>query len=328
MKMSITRVKDAFKKYKVLVYVALYLMLTVLILNIFIESYTELRALDFSAMEFDIEYLFFYILVTVIALLLFALSWHYCLKAFGVHTSLKSNVLIYLQSQKGKYIPGKIALIAIKINKSRKLGVPLNEASFASAFELGVQMYVMLIIGGFSIVYLANSGMNLIEDNYWVPLVGLAFLVPFIFHPSVFRFVVKSIYRILGKEMPSFSFDIKHFVVVLLIKLVGTVLNGFGLFLIINVFYPIETREVLFVISSSSLGFLIGLISVFAPSGVGVRETALIYILKTIIPVSICLASTLLLRVALLVVEIIVIVIAHLIPLNRNEITTYGKKYI
>lgn len=92
------------------------------------------------------------------------------------------------------------------------------------------------------------------------------------------------------------------------------------MFYAIRVVYSLEYQNFIFVISSGTMAFLIGLVTVFAPSGVGVRDSILIYLLGIIMPLPIALVATVLIRILAVLSEFFLIGLAYLVDLKNNKV--------
>jgi hypothetical protein len=82
------------------------------------------------------------------------------------------------------------------------------------------------------------------------------------------------------------------------------VLFGVALFVFIRSFYPLEWGYVLFLAGAFSFASMLGILALFAPSGLGVREGVLALFLRRIMPESVALVVSVASRVWVTLVEL------------------------
>jgi hypothetical protein len=100
-------------------------------------------------------------------------------------------------------------------------------------------------------------------------------------------------------------------------------LNGLLGFFIINMFYTVSFDKIFYIIGTTSWAFLIGLLNVFAPSGIGVRDGILIGFYSYLIPAPLALAVAITIRILVTSVEWSLIGIAFLIKPEKLKIEGY-----
>ena len=91
------------------------------------------------------------------------------------------------------------------------------------------------------------------------------------------------------------------------------VVEGIGFYLFVDSLYPVSTKYILFLTGALAISTTLGLIAIFAPSGLGVREGALVYLLSLIMPSPVAVIISLLTRLWMTLIEMGLIGVVYLI---------------
>jgi hypothetical protein len=101
---------------------------------------------------------------------------------------------------------------------------------------------------------------------------------------------------------------------------VNWLLFGVALYVFIKSFYPLELSSILYLTGAFSFASMMGIVAVFAPSGLGVREGILALFLNQVMPTSVGLVVALASRVWLTIIELLAAgVVLGLIRTRRIE---------
>lgn len=217
-----------------------------------------------------------------------AYIWLVILRGLGA-TKLKRNlhnlVYVYAKAWLGRYIPGTAPWILGKIYFASKHGIPKNKLAVSSLLEASLQVVVTIAV---SLILLSFSAqLGVIDDSTKLYMVLALFGCIIFLVPSVFNYLISLAYRLLRKK----HLDAEHLVsgkIVAkggLLYIVGSTLTGLSLFFISKAIYPaLGYDTLLFVIAATNLAGAVGMLAIFVPSGIGVRETVLIVLLSMIMP--------------------------------------------
>lgn len=216
-----------------------------------------------------------------------AYIWVIILRGLGAKNLRLSWPLlfVYAKSWMARYIPGTAPWILSKIYFASKHGISKNKLAVSSLLEAALQIVSLL---AFSLFILAIDTHTIkINDTtkilLWICLAGLIILL----YPRIFNFFISIAYRITKRK----SFSREHYVnnktVIkgIVLYLIGSVINGVGMFFIAKAVYePLAYDQLLFVIGAGSLAGSLGMLAIFAPSGIGVRDGIQLALLSLIIP--------------------------------------------
>lgn len=246
--------------------------------------------------------------------------WVFILKEFGqkINNYWELN-FVYAKAWLGRYIPGKIAWIGGKIYFGSQQGLDIKILTLGSLLESIIQVTASLVLGLF-IVSLHKKGI-LGPKLILFSLISLIVLLISIF-PPFFNRVVNVVYKVLKKEEIEVKYEFRF----------GTLLKTFMIFVIINIFMGIPltlicksvspTFDIIpnffFIVGVSSLAGSIGILAVFAPSGLGVREGVLAVFFSALFPKEIVLVILILMRLTTTIVDLVFYLISKEILVIRK----------
>ena len=224
----------------------------------------------------------------------------------------------------GRYIPGKVAMIFGRINFFERLGLSKKALTISTLYE---NFFLVIVSIALSIPAL---GAALDRDgNAMSHLVsGIAFIILsliFIGSPLFEKSFLLAL-KIFKREPPNRSLFLTkgQILAVLPYAFVVVFSTGCALFALLRSFAPLEWTiyNVAMVTSAYAFASAAGILALFAPSGIGIREGVAAYILGGCLHLvdPVVLVMTLVLfRVELMVVEFTLLGVAWLITDRRNS---------
>jgi len=244
-------------------------------------DYSELQFRDLKAS----------ILPAAAAVLFFMLSfffrciaWKLTFSNFGYPLTLRSVGRILALSDLGRYIPGKIATVGGVLYLAAKEGVPPRTSGTVMFINLVIPLLVASIIFALSLLFL-DFRINL-SPALWsiagIVLLGSTVLL----QPPLFNRLSSFLHRIVKRGQfkctVSYSFLNQNASIVI----ISWILQGLAFFLIAQAFFEIPNPSLPYFIGGNAIAFMIGLISIFAPAGIGVKEGILYVVLIQTLPSS------------------------------------------
>jgi uncharacterized membrane protein YbhN (UPF0104 family) len=95
--------------------------------------------------------------------------------------------------------------------------------------------------------------------------------------------------------------------------IISWVIGGVGFYLFVDSVYPVAPPYILFLTGALAISSTLGLIAIFAPSGLGVREGALVYLLLLMMPAPVAVIISILTRIWMTLIEIGLIGMVYLL---------------
>lgn len=217
--------------------------------------------------------------------------------------------LAFIFGYVGRYIPGKIAIFIGRINFLSKLGFSKKSIVIATLYENLLTVISALAIGT-PVLFLMGKEGDLTVEMLWIAgflLIAMVFLLSPLFERMFFIFL-----RLLKKEAPVESIFLKSNEVMssFLLMSVSFVFMGVAFFFfcksIAGANLEINMFNMFYISASYLFAGAIGILALFAPSGIGVREGVVFFLLAqrpNIMPEESVLLAVISFRFLLIVVE-------------------------
>lgn len=231
------------------------------------------------------------------ALLLMSATWVRTLQQMNPAVRYSPALLgVYSKSWLGRYLPGKVTWLAGKMHFASHLGIPMSQLGVGSILEVGVQILSQSILALVLILLTGNAAALPAELQvlmYPALAVGLLVLLP-----PVFNRLVSLVFRLLKKEQrANLQFSPRSLAELAGLYALAFLGQGVGYALIITaVTGPLPFAELVFAVASVGLSVLAGILAVFAPGGIGVRDGLSALMLSAIMEPQLAVLCALLLR--------------------------------
>ena len=245
--------------------------------------------------------------------LVFVFGWMRILADWGIHISYPAALRAEMVSMLAKYVPGGVWTPAARVVAARRAGI--TDAALVTAsilVEAGISAVAGVIVFVISLAWVKGVNAPI------APLVAFAVVVAVLLHPRVFRPLAARVLRRLGQaELPPFRSSTMIF---LLLFYCGTwVIGGVALWLLLrSVGAHPGAESIVFLGGTAAVGAIVAVLAIFAPSGLGPREASMYGLMLAIAGQGAALGATVLNRVAITLVEVLLLVIGGLV-LRRSE---------
>ena len=216
------------------------------------------------------------ILCVWISFFLLVELWRESLEACGSKLKYRLAWSTWYRTLLVKYIPGKVwavvGLVYFTIRKGET-----SEKSAAAAV-----LWTAMSFPGLSFVFLITVPFWRIFPSQYIIIIAILIIVlmAFTIHPKVFYPALNLALRKVGKPQINPKVKYSGLFRLFLISSVVCLLNGIAFVIFVHSLTLLELHDFPVLIGSFSLSFLFGLISVFAPAGIGVREGVLLAVLS------------------------------------------------
>lgn len=260
-----------------------------------IRNVSEISRHDFQLSYPQLLYGFLSIVLAFIGMLL---VWNRLAGSLGLRAHWLTAARGFFVSQLGKYVPGKIGLYLVRIDAYE--GHPKSKVALAITFE-----YLANFAAGCLLVF---AGFALAPDEEAAQLRGFfaagAGVLLLLLWP---RFLISAANRILlwlGRSpidhVPSYWF---------ILQLVGAyvvvgLFHGLGFYFVIGALTPLSLHHYPLLTAVNYAAGLAGMVAVFAPSGIGVREAVFFLLLPHYVPLPVVIVGVLLARLVNTAVEL------------------------
>lgn len=253
--------------------------------------------------------------VYIVNQLLAVTIWSWMVGRFGRRPSYRDSVAVCGRAWIGRYLPGKLWVVGGKVVLGARLGIPKRILGVVSLTELAL---ILLVCGTFGTGFLLAASLMGVPELPIVP-VALALLAGFIaITPPVFRRVLNAIARVMRRR------PLEPDEVLSGRSLFGASLRWFAMAAFGSTIWvcylaallPPEsiTPELMcLAIGAGPIGAILGMVAIFAPAGIGVREGTQATLLSILIPAEEAIALALLARMVNIVGDVCFFLLASLL---------------
>ena len=243
----------------------------------------------------------------------FVFGWMRILADWDIRISYSGALRAEMVSMLAKYVPGGVWTPAARVVAARRAGVTDGALVTVSMLvEAGISAVAGVLVFVVSLAWVDGANAPI------VPLVAFAVVVGALLHPRVFCPLASRILRKLGyRELPPLRTSTTLF---LLVFYSATwLIGGAALWLLLrSVGAHPEASSIVFLGGTAAVGAIVAVLSVFAPSGLGPREASMYGLMLAVAGPGAALGATVLNRVAITVVEVLLLVVGGLV-LRRGE---------
>ncbi len=272
------------------------------------DNWNQVRDASFTFKVFP------FILSTLIFVLSYFIqvwAWYLVTLRLEIALSPLETLESWFYSQLGKYLPGKIWLVLGRFYFYRSKGKSKKNITAA----LYVEMVTMFSAAGliFLAVLVVHREIGLFhswEEFGW--LVLLLFFGLFFLHPRVLQEILNWFLVRWKREPISLSVSYAHILWILCVCLLSWIAGGIGFYLFIVSFYSVASGTIPFLTGALAASSMLGLVAIFAPSGLGVREGALVYLLSFVMATPVAVIISILTRMWMTLIEIGLIGVVYL----------------
>jgi len=245
--------------------------------------------------------------------LVFVFGWMRILADWGIHISYPAALRAEMVSMLAKYVPGGVWTPAARVLAARRAGV--TDAALVTVsilVEAGISAVAGVVVFVVSLAWVKGV------DAPIAPLIAFAVVVTVLLHPRIFCPIASRVLRKLGHgSLPPLRTSTMGF---LLLFYCGTwVIGGTALWLLLrSVGAHPGAESIVFLGGVAAVGAIVAVLAVFAPSGLGPREASMYGLMLAITTQGAALGATVLNRVAITLVELLLLVVGGLV-LRRTE---------
>jgi hypothetical protein len=231
--------------------------------------------------------------------LLFAVGWWWLLAAFRIRVGYGVALQAEMASMLAKYIPGGVWTPLARIVWLRRAG-GVSDTSFVVSsilLEAGLSAVAGILV--------FTAGLAAVDavDAPLVPLFAFAAVTAILLHPRIFTALARVIFRRFDAPAPA------RLPYRILVGLLGYyaftwLVGGTALYLLLRSLDADPGVDTIpYLGGAAAVGAIVAVLTIFAPSGLGVREASMYALLVVVVPAPAALGATVLNRLAITLVE-------------------------
>lgn len=226
--------------------------------------------------------------------------WRMTSIASGITASWLTDSKAWVLSRLGRYVPGKIPAVLLRLGvysegSRRKAGSAMIVEAASTLFASSV--FVLLIVASTPGVLNGAAKVALILTGIVAASVSFSNLVPY---------VGSRLWRRLGKDPELWQYPSPLMVLKLSAgQVLVMLLHGTSLFLVLSAVGPVSSSYFLLITGIYYCAGLLGIVALFAPGGLGVREGALLAMLPLVADLPAVIVATVVIRLVATLGEVV-----------------------
>ena len=246
--------------------------------------------------------------------LVFVWGWMRILADWGIRITYPGSLRAEMVSMLAKYVPGGVWTPAARVVAARRSGVTDGGlVTMSILVEAGISAVAGVIVFVISLAWVKG-----VDAPVW-PLVLFAVVVTALLHPRIFCPLASKVLHKFGRP-PLPPLRTSTMGMLLVFYCVTWVIGGVALWLLLeSVHARPEASSIVFLGGTAAVGAIVAVLAVFAPSGLGPREASMYGLMLAIAPKGAALSATVLNRVAITVVEVLLLVVGGLLLRMHHE---------
>lgn len=255
----------------------------------------------------------------VLSILFYALSyfiqlwaWYFITMKMDIALPYQETLGNWFYSQLGKYLPGKVWIFLGRFHFYQSKGKSKKAISIALYFETLTAIVAAGFISFITLIFFKGTRQVYSGIPFWWLIFPFIFAFVFL-HPRVLQKILNWVFMKFKRESISLSVSYSDILCVLFICILSWLVGGGGFYLFIDSVFPIPSTHILFLTGALAISSTLGLIAIFAPSGLGVREGALVYLLSFMMVTPVAVIVSIVTRIWMTLIEIGLIGMVYLI---------------
>ena len=248
----------------------------------------------------------------------YGLIWRAVLARLSSHLGLRTCLRIYLASEFVRYIPGNVWHVLTRILWVGKYGVSRPVAFASMAIELITKLAAGILVFSISLLFWQDFGKvgSLLQGSL-LDILGVASIIALFIglHPRVLNGVLNWALRRMKREPIQLTLRYSDILFITLAWCASWIVAGTAFYVLLLALWPVAPIVAWPIcIGIYAIAWDIGFVSFITPSGLGIREAAIVALFALALPLPTGLASiiALLSRLVSTLAEAVCVSIAYL----------------
>lgn len=268
-------------------------ILIIIVLFYFIGKslFKNWHSVNAAKLKFNVAYLILSYIFMYATFLLIAYTWKRSLTIIKEHISFLAALRVNALATLPKYAPGKVWGILGKVYLAKKEGI----SEHGCVVTISLETILYLLSGIILFLFTASSvAKGRIPYTIYIFLIPICFII---IYPPVLISITNFFLRLFKRPLVDFMPNYIQMLELLLLYTLSWVLQGIGVFFLINSFYHINFKILLTISGLHAFSWVVGFLSIITPGGLGVKEGVFSYFASFLMPAGIAALVALLVRI-------------------------------
>lgn len=218
------------------------------------------------------------VVVLVGSMMVMALGWHAALRELGAPLSPWHAQRIWIVTNFLKYLPGKVWLVIARILHCQRHGIPKVVTLTSFAYEYVLFMASGILVAACTVPFWLQRGEA--RPYGWTLLLVPATLIGF--HPAIFGPLLNRALKLVKRPPLARQIPFPRLLLLLLLFSGAWLLFGLAFCLLVTAVQPMPLAAWPTLGGAFVASWVLGLLVIFTPGGLGVREGMLIMVLSSL----------------------------------------------
>jgi hypothetical protein len=209
-----------------------------------------------------------------------ALGWDLTLRFLGYRIGVGRAQVAWGQPLLARYVPGSVLYVLGRVLLSERAGVPRRITIASIVYEQAISATSGI---AFAAYFLISHPDLQGQPLRWAVLLLIPLAIV-VLHPRVFGPLANRLLRAFGREPLPGVISLRGVIALILFYMVNWGVVSLGIYCVARSVSSIPFSEVLTVGSAQAVGYVAALVTLVAPAGLGVRDAAFAWAVKSAVP--------------------------------------------
>jgi hypothetical protein len=242
-----------------------------------IDQWSEIQD---EGVHFHVGWLIPAILILPFFFVLSAYGWDLTLRFLGYRIGFGRAQVAWGQPLLARYVPGSVLYVLGRLLLSERAGIPRRITITSIVYEQAVSATSAVVVASYFIIKHPDLQK---EPLRW----GVLLLIPaaiVVLHPRVFGPLTNWALRKFGREPLPVFVPLHGIIALIAFYMVNWAVVALGLYCVARSVTFIPFEDVLLVGAAQAIGYVAALVTLIAPAGLGVKDAAFAWAMKSALP--------------------------------------------
>jgi uncharacterized membrane protein YbhN (UPF0104 family) len=242
------------------------------------------------------------------------LIWHLVVRRMIGRFPVHADLLSWMSSLLGKYLPGKVFLLFGRVYFYRGSGATTGQVSLCFLIEACCSGLATLLVFGSAVTWQRTAALGVLKPV----MAAVAAVLLIATHPAVLRAGINAVLRLAKRPELEIRLRWRDVLGWTLLLSVNWLILGAGFYLLLRAIIDVPPTLYLFVTGAFAVAGIVGVLVLFAPSGIGVREGVMTFVLSAVLPAGVAAVAAILARVWMTLAEALCSGVALFVARGRS----------
>jgi hypothetical protein len=242
-----------------------------------IDQWSEIQD---EGVHFHVGWLIPAIVILPFFFVLSAYGWDLTLRFLGYRIGFGRAQVAWGQPLLARYVPGSVLYVLGRLLLSERAGIPRRITITSIVYEQAVSATSAVVVASYFIIKHPD-----LQGQPW--RWGVLLLIPAaitVLHPKVFGPLTNWALRKFGREPLPVFVPLHGIIALIAFYMVNWALIALGLYCVARSVTFIPFEDVLLVGAAQAIGYVAALVTLIAPAGLGVKDAAFAWAMKSALP--------------------------------------------